>query len=209
MSRVSDPDAFKALAHPLRIKILKHLDTHGPATATALGAALGTTSGTTSYHLRRLERHGFVEDDPDTSNGRERGWRWAGGRQRRPIVFADFDELDPATRAVAAAADRALFDDDRALASRFAAEHRRLGAWAAGARASRHMTTEQLASFNADFRALLDRHGSHPDDAPPEARPIELRFFALPADTTGVDDAGESRGRGQRRGSPRTGSAPA
>ena len=181
---MSDVDAFKALAHPLRVRILTQLDLHGPATSAGLAAALGTTSGTTSYHLRRLQRHGFVEDDPDHDSHRERWWRWSGGRDRRPIVFPDLDELDPATRTAAQAADQALFENDRLLARRFAEQQRTLGPWARGARAGRHMTLEQLTGFAEEFRALLDRYGSHPTDAPPGARPVEIRFFALPADDT-------------------------
>ena len=58
---VSDPAALKALAHPLRLRILRHLGISGPATSTTLATALGENTGTLSYHLRRLERGGFVE----------------------------------------------------------------------------------------------------------------------------------------------------
>lgn len=182
MPIVSDAEAFKALGHPLRVRILKYLDVEGSATATALGAALGTTSGTTSYHLRRLERHGFVEDDPERSSGRERWWRWAGGKERR-IVFADFGELDDITRAAAEAADAVLFADDHRLMRRMETGARALGPWARGVRAGRYMTSDQLAAFTAEFRTVLDRHSApHADQAPPGARAIELRFFALPTE---------------------------
>ncbi|MGI3230259.1 hypothetical protein ACRJ4B_47770 [Streptomyces sp. GTA36] len=36
---VSDPAALKALAHPLRLKVLRHLAVSGPATSTTLAAA--------------------------------------------------------------------------------------------------------------------------------------------------------------------------
>jgi DNA-binding transcriptional ArsR family regulator len=59
---VSDPSALKALAHPLRVRLLAALRETGPATATELAERLGTESGSTSYHLRVLARHGFVDD---------------------------------------------------------------------------------------------------------------------------------------------------
>ena len=53
-------DALRALAHPLRVQLFSALTSFGPATASALAARLGESSGSTSYHLRQLEKHGFV-----------------------------------------------------------------------------------------------------------------------------------------------------
>ena len=77
--RVVHPDVaqLRALAHPLRSRLLGALRFHGPATSTALAARLGTNSGATSYHLRQLAEVGLVEDDPDHPGGRDRWWRSA------------------------------------------------------------------------------------------------------------------------------------
>ncbi|WP_242653142.1 winged helix-turn-helix domain-containing protein, partial [Intrasporangium flavum] len=56
------PESLRVLAHPLRSRLLGALRRGGPATATDLAAALGTNSGATSYHLRKLESVGLVED---------------------------------------------------------------------------------------------------------------------------------------------------
>jgi predicted ArsR family transcriptional regulator len=50
---------------------------HGPATATSLATRLGINTGQTSYHLRHLADHGFVVDDEERGNGRERWWKAA------------------------------------------------------------------------------------------------------------------------------------
>ncbi|MFJ3904109.1 ArsR/SmtB family transcription factor [Streptomyces sp. NPDC090025] len=76
-SRVLDPRSLRALAHPLRIQLLRALRHHGPATASQLADRLGESSGATSYHLRQLATHGFVEDDPERGKGRERWWKAA------------------------------------------------------------------------------------------------------------------------------------
>jgi DNA-binding transcriptional ArsR family regulator len=73
--RVSDPRAMKAVAHPLRVRLLGALRLDGPATATELAARFGESSGSTSYHLRQLARYGFVEQDPEQRDARERRWR--------------------------------------------------------------------------------------------------------------------------------------
>ncbi len=69
-----EPARLKALAHPLRTQLLNALSTYGPATASGLGERLGESSGATSYHLRQLEKHGFVREDPSLGSMRERYW---------------------------------------------------------------------------------------------------------------------------------------
>lgn len=73
--RLSDPRELRALAHPLRVQLLAALRHHGPATATHLAQRFDETTGATSYHLRQLARHGFVEEDAGRGRGRERWWR--------------------------------------------------------------------------------------------------------------------------------------
>lgn len=72
--RVTDPQALRALAHPLRGRLLSLLRLHGPSTATLLGRQVDESSGATSYHLRELGRYGFVREVPDRGTGRERWW---------------------------------------------------------------------------------------------------------------------------------------
>ncbi len=70
-----DPSALKALAHPLRVRMYDLLSDHGAATASQLAERLGESSGTTSYHLRLLAKHGFIEEEPQRGNRRDRYWR--------------------------------------------------------------------------------------------------------------------------------------
>ena len=49
----------------------------GPATATTLAARLDLNTGATSYHLRQLAQHGFIEEDSERGNARDRWWRAA------------------------------------------------------------------------------------------------------------------------------------
>jgi len=69
--------ALKALAHPDRLRILGSLRVTGPSTASALARQFGLNSGATSYHLRQLATHGFIEEATDLGNARERWWRAA------------------------------------------------------------------------------------------------------------------------------------
>ncbi|GHH76001.1 ArsR/SmtB family transcription factor [Promicromonospora soli] len=74
------PAALRALAHPLRIRILDLLPSHGPLTASKLGEIVGESSGSTSYHLRQLAKHGLVREVEGKGTARERWWeRTPGG----------------------------------------------------------------------------------------------------------------------------------
>ncbi|MEZ0577511.1 ArsR/SmtB family transcription factor [Nocardioides sp. MH1] len=68
---------LRALAHPVRLRMLGLLRIDGPATATSLAARMGLNSGATSYHLRQLAQHGFVVEDTERGNARDRWWRAA------------------------------------------------------------------------------------------------------------------------------------
>lgn len=74
-AQVRDPQVLKALAHPLRGRLLGLLRIDGPSTATLLGRRLGESSGATSYHLRQLAAYGFVSEITDRGNGREKWWQ--------------------------------------------------------------------------------------------------------------------------------------
>ncbi|MCW2796917.1 helix-turn-helix domain-containing protein [Nocardioides sp.] len=71
------PQALKALTHPVRLRMLGLLRIEGPATATQLATRLGLNTGATSYHLRQLAQHGFVVEDEQRGNARDRWWKAA------------------------------------------------------------------------------------------------------------------------------------
>ena len=73
--QVTDVRALRALAHPLRNRLLALLRINGPATASQLGRVVGESSGSTSYHLRQLAEYGFVEEVEGQGTARERWWR--------------------------------------------------------------------------------------------------------------------------------------
>jgi len=101
--RKLDAESLKGLSHPLRVQLFDALSIYGPATASALADRLGESSGATSYHLRQLERHGFVREVEGKGTGRERWWeRVPGG------VTISATEIDdtPSNRAVTQAVMR-------------------------------------------------------------------------------------------------------
>ncbi|MBO0846617.1 MAG: helix-turn-helix transcriptional regulator [Nocardioides sp.] len=68
---------LRALSHPTRMKLLMLLRLEGPATATQLADRLRLNTGATSYHLRQLAEHGFIVEDPERGDARDRWWKAA------------------------------------------------------------------------------------------------------------------------------------
>ena len=73
-SRSLGAKEVRALAHPLRLRMLESLS-DGPATASMLARELGESSGATSYHLRALAAAGLIVEELDRRKGRERWWK--------------------------------------------------------------------------------------------------------------------------------------
>lgn len=102
--QLDDPRVMRALAHPLRLKLLGQLRAEGPATATVLCDRLDEAPGLVSYHLHQLAKHGFIEEAPELArDGRERWWRAA--HERTSWSNADFLD-DPERWAAATALQR-------------------------------------------------------------------------------------------------------
>src|SRR5262245_21553834 len=71
---LTDPQAIRALAHPLRLDLVELLG-GGPMTAAECARALGSTQANCSFHLRQLAKYGFVAEAPPGPDRRERRWQ--------------------------------------------------------------------------------------------------------------------------------------
>jgi DNA-binding transcriptional ArsR family regulator len=74
VTRLTDPRALRAMAHPIRLSLIGALRQEGPLTATQAGEIIGESSASCSFHLRQLARWGLVEE-AGGGKGRERPWR--------------------------------------------------------------------------------------------------------------------------------------
>ncbi|MDQ1620978.1 MAG: hypothetical protein QOE19_3547 [Actinomycetota bacterium] len=163
---VRDPRALRALAHPLRGRLLGLLRLDGPSTATLLGQRLGESSGATSYHLRQLAGYGFVEDVPGQGSGRERWWR----ALHRSTHWETADFLDdPAAREVV---DELLYrqvEQRRRTLGAYVEQHRDLGEeWEAAASLNDYALRLPAASARAlatELNAVLARWRDEGADA--------------------------------------------
>ena len=77
-SPVHDPRVLRAIAHPVRTRILEELGAAGPMRAADLARTLGVPANQASFHLRQLAKYALVVEAPELArDGRDRVWRAA------------------------------------------------------------------------------------------------------------------------------------
>ena len=181
--RAADLDGLKALAHPLRVQIIEALSTYGEQTASGLAERLGESSGATSYHLRQLEKHGYVREVAGRGTGRERWWERVPG----PIHLgsAELDETEAGRAASRVIMREWLHHREVGLRDVIERGHEVLAPhWRealALQSASVHVTAEQLEKLNHDIVDLIIAFArEHRGQRVAGSRPVHLQYYAYP-----------------------------
>lgn len=181
-SRSPHAEGLRALAHPLRSRLLAHLRVHGSATATQLAVALDTNSGATSYHLRVLESAGQVID-AGTGLGRRRVWEAAPAPVREELDLGDGANADEAAAARWLQHDLVRYAADRA--DRWIDEQDQWPTiWRAACGLQDHgvlVTTEQLSGLAAELAEVFARY-RRIGAGTPGARRVAAYSALLPVD---------------------------
>jgi hypothetical protein len=86
--------ALRALAHPLRLQLLRLARETGELTTSVASVRTGESTANCSFHLRLLARHGFLEPAPGRDR-RERPWRLATDHPLAPVLGALTDTRLP------------------------------------------------------------------------------------------------------------------
>ena len=176
--------ALRALAHPLRIRILDELSAYGPLTATGLAERLGESSGATSYHLRQLEKHDLVREVKGRGTARERWWERRPGGIATPDarVFEAGSAERLATQLITNEWERGRQQNYHEFLvegeSTFGAE------WIEAATSDTvnlRLTADELRRLASDVEAVLheyvERYRGH---ASPGSRPVQVHLNAFP-----------------------------
>ena len=168
--QVTDVRALRALAHPLRNRLLGLLRLHGPATASQLGRSVGESSGATSYHLRQLEAYGFVEEVEGRGSARERWWR---ARHRMTSWQAADVVAQEGGAEVQEEMTRLQLDGHARVLNAWREQKDQLDpAWTAGASLNDYvlrLRPEQARALVAELDVVLNRWmDEHPTDAGPD-----------------------------------------
>lgn len=180
-----DKQAVRALAHPLRSRLLTELRVNGPATATELAERLGTNTGATSYHLRELERVALVSDS-GKGVGKRRIWQARGASHSwQNSAFTD----DPDARASLDWLRREYLRTYAARAEQWlAAEASWPEAWVDQLGFDDAILTvspSKLGEFRKELRTLTEKYREPEAESEHEAaRRILFVTHAVPLDTT-------------------------
>jgi DNA-binding transcriptional ArsR family regulator len=180
VKRVTDAATLKAIAHPLRARLLGALRMDGPATASELGRKFDESSGSTSYHLRVLAAFGFIEEDPDQPNARDRRWR----ALHSSTYWNDRDfEGDPAGAEAVRFLRQGQLQMLVGAGERWETQKEDWSdEWAAAFGTDDfqyRFTAASLTELKARFKALLDEFGSR-DEHAEDAEAMQLFLAAYP-----------------------------
>lgn len=174
--------SLRALAHPLRSRLLARLRVHGPATATQLASALETNTGSTSYHLRILAEAGHIHDT-GTGGGRRRIWAAAPPVVRDDLAGEDVDDADEAAIARWLQHDLVQYVAQRAGAW-IDVQGEWPETWQESCGLHDHavlLTTEQLVALTAELAEVFARY-RRVGAGSPGARRVAAYSILLPVD---------------------------
>lgn len=187
---VADTTVLQSLAHPLRLRLLGMLRTHGPSTASKLAERCAESSGLTSYHLRHLAAAGLIEEAQPAdltgltrTGGRERWWK----ATHQTTWFPPPPAGDAAAEAATADFQRAVLAShaDRAR-SWLSVAHTWPAAWHEFTGLNDialRLTVDEARQLNGDIEEVLARYRSHDPaggDAPRDAAIVTLQYHLFP-----------------------------
>lgn len=176
--QVTDPVRIRALAHPLRLRIFDILNEHTEVTATEVAEMTGESAASCSFHLRQLEKYGFVERAQ--ARGREKPWRSvARSWNMRPEPGSDGEK-----RAFQELATLGLDSEWDRVRRFFASADQETDQWIQSTtftRASFWATAEELAELSRELEQITDRFADREEN--PSQRPEGARKARMVAVT--------------------------
>jgi DNA-binding transcriptional ArsR family regulator len=180
---IRDAQTARALAHPVRIKVVEQLAFRGPMTATELSELVGESPANTSWHLRQLARYGFVEE-AGGGTGRQRPWRIV-------VQSNEFgkDMMDAETIEASRATISLWLNNEFEALRRWQRQEADEPDWAQAAYLGLSLgwyTLQELDEVAKKITAILTPFAERIGDPalrPPGARPVRTVSWGIPADT--------------------------
>ena len=197
VTKLTDPRALRAMAHPIRLSLIGLLRREGPLTATQAGELIGESSASCSFHLRQLAKYGLVEE-AGGGKGRERPWQ-------ATALFTSWPDVAEGPEAAAASSLLSSVIAERyfeSLMRWLEAKPDQPERWQHAAHfgdTMLYVTPEELTGLAAETQAMMDRfldRVQHPERRPPGARRVTYLHLAFPGDLSGAADRGGAAGRG-------------
>lgn len=177
---ITDPKALRALAHPLRMRLLQLIGQEGTLTATQCAALVGESVANCSYHLNMLGKYDYIEQ-AEGGQGREKPWRVVHEGHSWTNVNSDPDAALAAEMASNAYLEFA-FD---LIRERHRVEHLEPDDWrdALGfSNSTEFLTPAELAALRQEIHNLTQKYKDRRDD--PSKRPAGARPVYFLTSTT-------------------------
>ena len=189
VTKLTDPRALRALAHPLRLSLVGLLRREGPMTATRAGELLGESSGSCSFHLRQLAKYGLVEE-AGGGRGRERPWRATAMFTNWPDVAVEPDQQAASGLLYSVLAER-YFEQLMRWLERKPDEPQEWQRAAQFGDTMLYLTADELLGLAEKEQALLEPYLDRltdPGARPPGARTVSYLHLAFPGDLSGAPE---------------------
>jgi hypothetical protein len=177
-----DPQAIRAIAHPVRMALIELLAHTGTLTATQASETLGESPANCAFHLRTLAKYGFVEE-AGGGRGRERPWR----RAHVGYEFGSGTGEGPEYAAAVHALTDMIFSERLGSARATLAAR---DSWPADwqdelgeTEMVMYLTRAEAHQFRDELLALISRYQDrldHPERRPQDALPVEFLSLTYP-----------------------------
>jgi hypothetical protein len=192
--QLTDAKAMRALAHPVRMEMLRLFAYHETLTATQASELLGESPANCAFHLRTLAKYGYVKE-AGGGRGRERPWTMA----NRSISMTTVQD-DPAAAVAAQELGRAILESWFDHARQVFGSANQVPGWDSASGFSFHnafLTAPEAEALRAEMRQLLERYEprlTDPTLRPDGARPVEWTIFSAPVEAWSPPPGDDSPG---------------
>ncbi|MEH6781126.1 MAG: helix-turn-helix domain-containing protein [Rhodoglobus sp.] len=172
---------MRALAHPLRMKLLGELRVTSPATVGMLAAQFGESAGSVSYHLKALASGGFIERAEGESDDRRETW-WRASHEFTEFSHASSEATPEYRDANNQLRHQAIDVMSGELHLAIEREHELSADWIDAVGFTdmvAFLSSSELAEARQEIDAVLTKWRARSDRERPEAEPVYLISHAV------------------------------
>ena len=177
---LSSAKQMRALAHPLRMRVLGELRINGPRTVGGLCDVFDEAPGNLSYHLGKLAEFGFIEEAPELSTDRRERW-WRAAHEFTNIA-ARADATTDEKLAMTVVRHQIIDNYSATLHRAIDAEAALPPEWAApsgSADIAAYLTAEEFAEASNELEAVLQKWHDKSDRNRDGAEVVQLMAHAV------------------------------
>jgi DNA-binding transcriptional ArsR family regulator len=176
VAEIKDAAVLKAVAHPLRRRLMDVLRVDGPSMPSVLARLTGQAVANVSHHLRVLADAGLIEEAPELArNRKEHWWRMVDARiSWNPAQFAP--------EVADAAESLGLQRQIDVIGSWLSSPASRAGKWVDSSFSTDvwlRLSPAELAELGEEIQGLVRRYYGRPDS--PDREPVFFVSRGFPA----------------------------